>query len=277
MRARAYGHIPMKFAERNFDPLRRLAQSVFAAARWGAWAQALAIRHQRVAERRGSPAFTLAERAGAVWNISQKWERRVWQISPQLRLSISAFLQQAPAESGRSLFISASRGDLRQTVLLNRAAVREPVRSEAGAVGVIRPLRQLEGTVSSRFEGGETIATLSRSGLNLRMARELRRRVVEEKRRVELIPRGVVAPSNARASEPFNSTSLVFNRQAPNERLSAQQSRKPATPARDETERLPAFAAAPSSINVDQITEQVVRRIDERIVAFRERMGRPGY
>jgi hypothetical protein len=263
----------MKLAERKFEPLRRLTQSVFTATRWGAWAQSLAALHQRVVERPGSPAFALAERAGAVWNISQRWERRAWQISPQIRLSISAVLQQSTAENGRSLFIPEARGELWRTILLNRAAVR----SESVTGGAIKLLRQLEGPVFSRLERGEAITTLSLSNLNLRTALEFRRRVVEEKRRVELITRGVVAPSHARAGETFNSTTLIFSQPAPNERLSTHHARTPAIPARDETERQPAFTPPPPPINLDQITEQVARRIDERIVAFRERMGRPRY
>jgi hypothetical protein len=262
----------MKFAERKFEPLRRLTQMRFPGARWSAWAEAFAARHKRVVERRGSPAFALAERAGAVWNISRRWERHAWQISPQIRLSISAFFQQAPAGNGWALFRSEIGGELRQTPPLNRAAVR----SEAVTGAAIELLRQLEGPVFSGFDRGEAITTLLRSGLNLRTAQELRRRVVEERRRIELKPRVAGAPSNAPAGESLNSTTLVFAQPAPNERLSAQQARALAIPARDETERGPAYAA-PAPINIDQITEQVARRIDERIVAHRERMGRPGY
>ena len=35
------------------------------------------------------------------------------------------------------------------------------------------------------------------------------------------------------------------------------------------------WPGSPPQVDVEGLTEQVVRRIDERIVAFRERMGKP--
>jgi len=277
----------MKIAGRGFEPLLRLNQPGHAAGRWTEWAQSLSGRHRRVSGRLGSPALILAERASAALNISRRVERHVRQISPRIHLSVSAILREVVARSERTVFANP---ETRRTA--SSSAEREAAVTEARAVVHADALAGPLLRVFRRFDQVEKIA-MGRPSLNAPAIEELRRRVVEERERVEMRPRAEAmtrwrmdAPqtqaavrAGAPADEISGGASMVFNRQAKADQSLARQSVAQAAGARDEAERWPSFARpmAQPQINIDQITDQVMRRIDHRIVAHRERMGRPGY
>jgi hypothetical protein len=268
------------------------------AERWSSWARSLAERHGRIALRHGPLAFTLAEGPRPISLLSQRWESYAWRLYPQINLAIGVVLRETVG-AGTSIPSSPpAQIELRQAILPrdDGSAVRLQSRNRPGshdrphATGLEleqrHALRSINaaaltplGYVFNRLDARGT-AIQSRHGLSAPASLQLARRVVEERQRVE-----VRTPSTT----VVRHQQQVTTAQAGGAILAPQSGMRASTPAESgvgqSASLLPHWASnarahtddgplAPA-ITIEQLTEQVVRQLDHRLMAYRERRGKP--
>jgi hypothetical protein len=152
-----------------------------------------------------------------------------------------------PARVGARAVFVERRGD---------AARREEFESPPGDVGR-----------ANRFTRSEPRESVSRrqTATPVEERLDLTRRVTREKRRVESPPRGgstVVRQQATARSENFAHAGDAADGPGP-----------PRAPSAASAHAAPPFAAGPA-VNLQQLTDEVIRQIDSRIVAHKERMGK---
>lgn len=268
------------------------------AERWSRWARSLGERHGRIALRHGPLAFTLAEGPRSISLRSQRWESYAWRLCPQINLAIGVVLRETVRAGTSLLWSPPAQLELRQVILPgdDASAVRLQSRNRLGshdrphATGLEREqphaLRSISamrltplGSVFSRLDPRGT-AIHSHQRLSAPASLQLARRVVEDRQRVE-----VRTPSTTvvRQQQHITTTEAERGMIAPQSRMST------SAPAESEVgqsasllpdwrsnarARADAWPAAPA-INIEQLTEQVVRQLDHRLMAYRERRGKP--
>ena len=267
---------------------RRSVPTVAVDGRWRAWARALAARHARRATRRAGPAMAFL----APGATRTRWTRTVLTLQPQVR---QAFERAAPG-SGRAPAHGApgaaappavDRGAPIPRLLV--AAPRAPILvAPARAAAAV----QQRGVAASRppmlVAPARAAAEYPRVGAALAASRLTIARIVERRRRVEE-PRGLPLPERVRGTAPAARVAAVPPPATPADRADGWVPGRPppvvaARRVRGATEAPPSPATAPAAaapgrppaaaLDLEALTEQVVRQIDRRIVAHRERMGR---
>jgi len=161
---------------------------------------------------------------------------------------------------------------------------------ERSAAGYGEPMRPtLLQQILRRVERTDTASVLRRT-LSLRGTVSLTRRLVEERGRVDLSRRETSiltrideSQSRMTAPTPERGRDVVGRASAKDAMILRQQvgSEQPAdrpsltaAAKKSVVDREP--PAVPPPPNLEQITEHVIRQIDHRLIAYRERMGRPG-
>ena len=263
-----------------------------AGSRWSAWSQSIVDRRLRAVLPRSAATLTLVERSSSILNIFHRWDWRMWRITPHLRLSFGAVI----SEAGRQLKQTLARATPAGLRVSQRLA-----RNEVSRTGGIEKVLQSEGSPLSRsplqqamtFRMAEPDDEFERT-LSLRMALSITRRLVEERQRIEL-PGGRESSTLRQGSElpPPGSAQLsarpmialdgapgraamVLNRPARPEQAVERDSSWSTTRHSGIDRETSSRASSVPQINIEQITDHVIKQIDHRIVAFRERMGRPG-
>ncbi len=267
----------------GFAPLARIAEAPSPAAHRSKWSESIAKRRLRTIQPRSAMALTLLERTRAVLNMSQRWSpefhlhhayvRREDSPKPSnvMLLTESVVFQQSLlklAAEPQTRFVSA---------ILKRPAAghREPMQPT--------PLQQ----ILRRVEQTDTASVLHRT-LSLHGTVSLTRRLVEERRRVDLshMETSILTkidesqsrmPAQAPGMDMVNRASAkdaMVLRQPVSTEQPADRSSLTTAPNKSVVERHQ--PAMPPPLNIEQITEHVIRQIDYRLIAHRERMGRPG-
>lgn len=255
--------------------------------RWTQWAQSMSARHERFTMRRNPLAMTLLEPLRLSFSITQRRENFALSLFPRIRISVAAILQQLEREEYHSLIQNTSRS---YPVRMLRDS-HTPA-SLKFAVNPAPPNGAAENThthTSSTSSESRSFTTekyterqLLRSPVTLLFARVQREHhgvVTLTKLLVEHDSRTLaerVLREHSRVEQRSRSD-LVIRQQSPSAAAAArgqQQSvalEKQFASTRTHTHSWP---DKPPEINVDQLTEQVIRKIDHRITAYRERLGR---
>lgn len=258
--------------------------------RWTSWAQSIGARHERFMMRRGLLAMTLLEPLRMSVAISQRRESFALSVFPRIQVSIGGILQQiAPAQfhafvqkirvhnsalqladwnESRS-YRNESRS-LRQSVqssntvsLRNSTTTTHNLQEFNSVVEAHQELKKFSQSPVARFFArvqSSHYGSVSLEKLLVeRDSRMIAERVVREYSRVEQRRGGdiVMRQQNLPAAAVENRTSVTLEQQ-----LAATRTQPHSWPAK------------PAEINVDQLAEQVIRKIDHRIMAYRERLGR---
>ena len=275
---------------------RAMAPRMPAAARWGRWADQLRGRHERVAGRYRRLALVLLSRIAPL-QVTIDRRRDVLQIGPRIEFAIGLFLK--PESTGQ---VTGRRGLPTSLVLPARSRGAHAVARKSAAAREI-------GDQHSRFEGSARMEasdamTSTRSPLR-RLVRRVQQAADVQDTVLRLMPRGgrtllrsVVRRGRVEWPEPqLRRRARLLQRlsaaQGPahhgastHEAARGSRTRSGSVPARlsfDVGAGNPPVAQAiqqarglvTPAINVDDLTERVVREIDRRIVAHRERHGRP--
>jgi hypothetical protein len=255
--------------------------------RWTDWARALTERYAWIAIRRPGLALALVHPWAPIYRFCQRWEQRAWTYAPRLHLAISLLPGQTgrersptasavhlPGASPRQLAPVQARAPMDHPVLNQQlagsppgtapragsrqtAAVTEPTDSPGPA-----PRRRvLRRTGFEEVNESVMVSRVNRESRITQQSRQILRRLVEERQRVEILAsRSLVMrqppPAPAEAAAATGPTTL----QSP-------LGLKVGAPG-----MAPLFT--PAAIDLDLLTEKVVRQIDQRIVAYRERMGK---
>lgn len=263
--------------------------------RWTTWARSLSAGRRRVYSRYRVAVMQLLRPAVPIYRSSHRWELKAWSLFPRINLVVRPILQQLNAKRssllpGSTARRASSTSEARKDFLVGRTA-EGSFRSRNAAAPEPRELRASRGKApaTGNVAGQNPVLGYSPSPMHVPLNRVFRRlttiefqtqhrgliteesvkvarRVVEETRRVELSgPTSMVTKQEARKileSARGRETKLLeqlteLSKTAPNiMRGSAP------------------FAARVSDFTIEQLTEQVMRRIDDQIVAHKERMGK---
>ena len=248
--------------------------------RWTSWARSLSSGRRRIYSRHLAAVMQLLRPAIPVYRSSHRWELTAWSLFPRINLAVGPILQQSRRSNDANArkvsmefrnsvkttveqliqnrhVTAVERNDLRVTA---KKAVSAPVYSIAYSTEA-----PLDRVFRRLTPAGNQIATRA---LIKEESVKLVRRVVEETRRVER----------------YNQTSMV-TRQDPVASKVLESARGTETKLRAELAELKnsapnimhgtsPMAVAAAQFTVEQLTEHVMRRIDDQIVARKERMGR---
>lgn len=246
--------------------------------RWTSWAQAMSARHERFMMRRGYLVMTLLEPLRMSVAINQRRESFALSVFPRIQVSVGQILQQiAPAQfrsfvQNSSLMVAGDRQEwrlLKQSVQSNRAVKLshsttthnlQEFNSVVAAHEEVKkfyqsPVARLFARVQRDHQGVVMLQKLlvehDRRTTAERVVREHSR--VEQRRHSDIVIRQQNPPSTP--AEDRKNVTLE----------------KQIVAAKTHTHSWPDKAP---EINVDQLTEQVIRKLDHRITAYRERLGR---
>jgi hypothetical protein len=255
--------------------------------RWTNWARAMTARHERFMMRRGLLVMTLLEPLRIFSSLNQRWESLAVAVYPRIQISIGPIVKQLGREEFHSLFRSS-------TILL--VGNKHDWRSLPAPARFVRLSNQTNQTVSLSnnitqqlkesnlfAEERRTLNEFMQSPVTRCFARTQRNhhgvllknllvehdsqaiaeRVVRERSRVEQRrQRELVIRKQSLATVATDTRQNALEQQSASTKI--QTRTLPDNPWRDR----------PPEINVEQLTEQVIRKIDHRITAYRERLGR---
>ena len=281
---------PLDLAQRYLRPVRPSP-----ADRWTGWAQSLRERYGRCSLRHRALAMTLTRPMALIHACCQRWERVAWMLSPQIKLAIGPILLYssrqtmqpvlaAQAGAGYPRLHSASgkqavagTRDLAAPGSVDGRASAAPsaiawqgrttqVERARGSARLIMasPLRRV--FLRANFEDANETVTISRVNREVSLVAgclQILRRVVDERLRVEERVQRIVMtrqqPTPVPVAAPAETGSMTM--QSP-------RGLRVGSPGMMQM-------ASPVAVDIEQLTEQVVRNIDRQIIAHRERMGRP--
>lgn len=255
-----------------------------AVGRWSHWARSMSGRHRQVVSKHRFAVMTLLRRTVPLYFSSHRWELKAWSIFPRINLAIDvrpqAFVfKTSPlskaAQAQRVLQINNDRFEVKRLVeksleLQQARRVRQERSDNGTAIGrteretiVVTPLNRVFRRLVVRESETHMKAVVRTEALNIV------RRVTEERRRVE----------------ERTQTATVLRQQQPVS-LSQEQMNELTGRSTNGTSALDRFgsnvrsadAMPPSfmtpNLNLQQLTDHVIRQIDDRIIAHKERMGK---
>ena len=260
--------------------------------RWTTWANSMAARHERFTARRGLLVMTLLEPLRMSVSINRRFESFAISVFPRIQVSIGGILNEIGHEQFASfpLFRSSmsfpgTNSVTRMTRIkerfsamdyqfiervvkqnMNHEVATHDRRELAGRTNLIRVNQRSDPRVTqspvlrvfARFEERDPGVVL-RKLLFENESQKVIERVSRDHLRVEQRTRGDMVIKTQ--TKPV---AVVEDRRRELESQFASTS----------TARGPSWPEKPPEINVEQLTEQVIRRIDHRITAYRERLGR---
>lgn len=254
--------------------------------RWTTWARSLSAGRQRIYSRHLAAVMQLLRRAIPMHRSSHRWELHAWSLFPRINLVVRPVLQQLADKSSsgdrRRASGSSSAFKLRKDFL---TGVRTP------AQGLLKPrnLAEADGLRAERGKASPNLTDFNPAESTHAPLNRVFRRLLTPDLQTELITkesakvaRRVIA--EAQRVERYGPTSMVTKQDAM-ARRSLEKTRGSETTLQEQLSALGGtvpdimhgkapFAAPVNSLTVEQLTEQVMRRIDDQIVAHKERMGK---
>lgn len=259
--------------------------------RWTMWAHSLAARHERFTARQNRLVMTLLEPLRMSVSINQRLESFAFAVFPKIQVSIGSILN----EIGHQQFASLP---------VFHSSVLFP------AINSVTRMTRIEerfgfGATHDQFTLVEQMTDQNTSEMTTHQRREL----LGHTHAIHINPRVTQSPV-ARVFARFEERDpgvvlrkLLFENESQKvvQRVSREHLRveqrtrgemviktqtKPAAVVEDRRQELaaqfastaqtrgPVWPEKPPEINVEQLTEQVIRKIDHRITAYRERLGR---
>jgi len=247
--------------------------------RWTGWAQSLTARHERFTTRRGPLLMTLLEPLRLSLAVTQRRESFALSVFPRIQFSIGPILQQiAPAQFQTFVQHSSLRAeDRREWSSLKVSVQSNNAVSLRNSTRTVHNLAEFNSVVQAhqelkKFSQSAVARFFSRVERSHHGVVSLRQLLVEHDSRT--IAERVVR-EHSRVEQRRGSDIVIREQNRPaaaavQERTSVALEQQLAT-ARTHSHSWP---DKPAEINVDQLTEQVIRKIDHRIMAYRERLGR---
>jgi hypothetical protein len=278
--------------EMNQEVLRRQNSvcPVEVSERWTKWAKSLAERRWQTPARLGVLAMTVIQPPIHFYLRCQRWQSYAWRLCPQVNLSIAPILREtiwkeSPVLQQKQVNDGSFVGNNQKEPAVhkqNQWGQATPVISFASAhdrhgftsrdiarggeepigASITRvwdtPLRK----VFERIDEIESVKRLRRQSWLTHDSLQILQRVVHQGQRVEVKSQEVTAVRHLlqrqldRPALDLNQTSFAHQSNSETNRRS-----------------WPQATSAPA-INIEQLTDQVVKQIDRRLLAWRERTGR---
>jgi len=225
--------------------------------RWTRWARIMSARFgSSPLHHRGMAMILLMQQ-------SRYWQTTAYHFLPQIKLSIAPLLREV-LEKRRSAVFGTQRNLEKEIVHWQRVAMPSEIQQKfvlqenqsevndhrltSVAAAMMTPLRR----VLQRFEENERPAYGQRT--TVEEVRQIVQRVVHERQRVE---------DKAVRPAMMQQIKRVMREQSLEDHPNASATNLPVSQT--------SFSAA---ANVDKLTDQIVRQIDQRMVAYRERFGK---
>ncbi len=247
-------------------------------ARWTTWAKSMAARHERFTARQGRLVMTLLEPLRMSVSINWRYESFAVAVFPRIQISIGGILNELGSRTSENRTVTRMTrmkerfwtehdhfqfARVEQSTNRNTSEIRTHQRREIlGHTHAIRIDPRVTQSpvlrVFARFEERDP-GVMLRKLLYENESQKVIERVSREHLRVEQRTRG----------------DMVIKTQTKPAAVAGEGHRELETQfASTATTRGPSWPEKPPEINVEQLTEQVIRRIDHRITAYRERLGR---
>ena len=259
--------------------------------RWSMWARAIARRHVRFTERRESLALIVLRLRGPLNIVRERWSFTTRIVRPHVHLAINALLTQRRKDAktdakGERTFLRAF-APLREKTSSTTSRLVFQAQKELRSERTIRDLRferqtETRNPLTFVFERVNTSNTSTHSNrlevLVHQHARSIVDRVTQQSRRVEtmhigggdtLITQHMSSSSHTQVTQPrvlktVTTPTRVIEKAAPSAQVTTVV----------ETAPWLQDKVSVNGMNIDQITDQVVKQLDRRVVAARERMGK---
>jgi len=260
--------------------------------RWSTWARSLSAGRRRIYSRYRVAVMQLLRPAIPIYRSSHRWELKAWSLFPRINLVVRPILQQLNAKRSLSLLSNSARrpsgeSEARKDFLTSvrtggRGVLKSrnvgtgkaddlssPGNARSGLNPALPPADSMQAPLNRVFR------RLLKAGIQIehrelitKESIKIARRVVEETRRVEQY-----GPTSMVTKQDLVARKILENARGAETKLQEQLSELSKT-APNNTQGRAAFAAPVNSLTIEQLTEQIMRRIDDQIVAHKERMGR---
>jgi hypothetical protein len=243
--------------------------------RWSRWAQSMSGRHRQVVSKHRFVVMTLLRRSLPLYFSSHRWELKAWSVFPRIKLAIdvrpqpfglrtSLFSQARPQvdrQHDREVMRFVERTD-NKTAMGSEAIVVAPSLSVSDLYGR-RALDRVFLRLNSHDSEVRSKKILSAEALHIV------HRITDERRRVE----------------DRRETPAVLRRRRPAS-LSQEQMNEIVEKSANQVSALDRYGSnirnadampmpfATPNFNLQQLTDHVIRQIDDRIIAHKERMGK---
>lgn len=245
--------------------------------RWTTWARSLSAGRRRIYSRHLAAVMHLLRPAIPIHRSSHRWELHAWSLFPRINLVVRPILQQLAhkSSSGDSGSSASSAFKLRKDL---PAGVRTPAQWFLKS-------RNLVEAAGPRAEHGKPQASP-----NLAPMQQVFRRLITPDIQTE--PRQLITKESVKLArrvmaeaqrvERYGPTSMVTKQEAM-ARKNLESARGSETKLQEQLSELSKteimhgkapFAAPVNGLTIEQLTEHVMRRIDDQIVARKERMGK---
>ena len=259
--------------------------------RWAIWARSLSAGRRRIYSRHRAAVMQLLRPAIPIHRSSHRWELKAWSLFPRINLVVRPVLQQlvdkrssrvAGSSARRSSGAFKLRKDFRKGVrtppgLLNSRAVieSEGFRAKPGETHGVRNLAGPDAALpySMRVPLNRVFRRLITPDIQTEHRKlitqesvKIARRVVEETRRVERY-----GPTSMITKQDETARNILKRARGSETKLQEQLTELSKTVPMHGRAQL---AAPIPGFTIEQLTEQVMRRIDDQIVAHKERMGK---
>lgn len=266
--------------------------------RWTGWVYSIIRRYLRIPLLYRTLVMVLTQPAVPLYVLCERWEHHAWRLYPKINLAIGLILQTIGKYSPMNKEVHVKQPSEVKPGGYNRSEVRSfsstkvfYVRDTARRGHVWPELNSLTQEKTHEFNppDGSWQAPLKQLLARMNMRDSLTflshglieqenykilRRVVRERRRVE---EGINRNTNgtfAIPTKPSVPEMIVVRKQkdfisVDADRTEIESQHTPGTGA-----RMVSQTSSPPTINVEQLTEYVIRRIDHRIRAHRERKGK---
>jgi hypothetical protein len=254
--------------------------------RWTNWALEIMARHGRLESRTPRSRMELGLPPSPVIVERTRWEMFTASLAPRIELSIDAVLHRWIVDERRYSSVDAGRRHLHTREMVVQSS--ETPRTSLAASG---DQAAKTGAVTLGLQSVEAAAPISRAvyraieetaneprsrTLVLDEVRSIHLRIMEERQRIEVRPQ--IVWQEARTSIAVAVQAEVAATREASRATGNGNGHRPGNGAFDvplSTLSAPSpIPGQPAAVNIDQVTEQVIRRLDDRLIAHRERMGK---
>jgi len=231
--------------------------------RWLDWAQTLSERRGRIALRHGSLSLIFAQPQTMIFSRVERWRQVSLTFNPQIKLAINRILRQAVRHESPAPFAARTETAFASPALKSDEGLMSEAwhGGHAGYSGLTPSERVFARARAEEAGDAATVFHSRQETLLVQRSLQFAQRVADERRRLEEQTR----------------RSLVIRKQRDAPKTAAngvQEETVFQSPLGSRVGATGTNQFAPLPIDIERLTDQVVRNIDQRIVAHRERMGR---
>lgn len=243
--------------------------------RWLRQATGLRARWLRTALRSYLPHLEVLRRASVIYNVSQRWQEFVPQFYPQIHLVIQPLIREALGPGQRAETVRGRCSIAQQEILAGRPWPKAAWFGASGGTNSQATPYPVS-RVSAEPDSIEHATTLAQ-----RLRRCTTRRREESESSLELNVRRLTHQTQRMEESHPRAPQMMMRRPAAaadaaerQDIAESKQIQRPEQRWHTASEAPRARAAATPSVSIEQLTDHVIRQIDSRVIAMRERMGR---